>query len=204
MSDQEQKIPKGAADESRRRFTKAGLAGSGIILTLASKQVIAGGGAAVCESPSGFSSINTSAPGKTQYYCGGLTPGYWKTKNTWPCHSAGTCSYDCGTSTCTSYKSDGTKFHSVFAVGAYCNLGSETMMNTMWKEGNSDKYKIAAHFCATELNICAGKIPSQILTKSTMLTIWNSYVTKGYYSPMSGVKWYGTDIVTYLKSTMPA
>lgn len=204
------------ADESRRRFTKAGLAGSGVILTLASKQVIAG--ASTCESPSGFSSINTSAPGKTNYYCSGLTPGYWGTHTTWPSgYKVGHC-ISSSNGTCTAYDNTGTAFHSgvsgcVYPAGftgfakgstSATNFGSTSMMNVIWNTGGTDQYQLGAHLCASVLNIASGKIPAAVMTMTTLYTIWNSYISKGYYSPMAGVKWYGTDIVNYLKSTMPA
>lgn len=206
-------------DESRRRFTKAGLAGSGVILTLASKQVIAGGTSAVCESPSGFSSINTSAPGKTPVYCSGRTPGYWGTHpESWPSgYKPGTCATS-GNGTCTQYNNTGaTPFHSGvmggvypagftgFAVGSTTstNCGNTSMMNLVWNTGNNDQYQLGAHLCSSILNIASGKIPAGIMTTTMLYTMWNEYITKGYYEPMAGVKWYGPDIVTYLKSTMP-
>ncbi|TFH07790.1 MAG: hypothetical protein E4H07_08635, partial [Nitrosomonadales bacterium] len=60
-------------DPSRRRFTKSGLAASGVILTLASRPVLANLG---CKSPSGFVSGNVSAQG-TPLACTGETPDYW-------------------------------------------------------------------------------------------------------------------------------
>lgn len=211
--------PTQTVDESRRRFTKAGLAGSGVILTLASKQVIAGGTSAVCESPSGFSSINTSAPGKTPYYCSGRTPGYWGTHpESWPSgYKPGQC-LESGNGTCQKFKDkSATPFHSSVMYGTYpagysgfavgstssTNFGSTSMMNVMWNTGNNDQYQLGAHLCASVLNIASGKVPAGVMTMTTLYAIWNEYITMGYYSPMAGVKWYGPDIVTYLKSTMP-
>lgn len=70
----------GAFDESRRRFAKSGLAVSGVLLTLASRSSIAGGGGlvggGVCKSPSGFLSGNLSHHG-THQGGGGQTCQYW-------------------------------------------------------------------------------------------------------------------------------
>jgi len=54
-----------SVDDSRRNFTKAGLAVSGVLLTLASRSALAGGtGGRVCKTPSAFCSANHSQHGK--------------------------------------------------------------------------------------------------------------------------------------------
>ncbi len=59
-------------DSSRRRFTKSGLAATGVILTLASRPVLAN---TFCRSPSGHMSGNTSA--HIQEMCFGNYPDYY-------------------------------------------------------------------------------------------------------------------------------
>ncbi len=59
-------------DSSRRRFTKSGLAATGVILTLASRPVLAN---AVCKSPSGYASANTSS--HIHEMCFGNSPEYY-------------------------------------------------------------------------------------------------------------------------------
>ena len=83
----EQSLPQGATspaqsvDESRRRFGKSGVAASGVILTLASRPVLAGW---ECLSPSGFQSGNLSTHVQPPL-CEGRTPGYWQAPNkNWP------------------------------------------------------------------------------------------------------------------------
>ena len=65
------------ADESRRRFTKSGLAVSGLLLTLASRPSLGAGQA--CLTPSGFLSGNLSQHGTLHAAVGGKTCDYWKT-----------------------------------------------------------------------------------------------------------------------------
>jgi hypothetical protein len=60
---------------SRRRFTRLGLGASGVVMTLASRSVLAQN---VCKSPSGFMSNNASAH-IAQPICTGTDPDGWKT-----------------------------------------------------------------------------------------------------------------------------
>ncbi len=74
-------------DESRRRFTKSGVAVSGVLLTLASRPSLGGGGGLIggntCQSPSGFISGNLSHHG-THQGGGGQTCQHWITNcNSW-------------------------------------------------------------------------------------------------------------------------
>jgi hypothetical protein len=62
---------------SRRRFNRAGVGASAVILTLASRSVLA---ESVCKSPSGFISANQSAHGTEQPQCNGYTPEIWLQK----------------------------------------------------------------------------------------------------------------------------
>ncbi|MDP2787282.1 MAG: hypothetical protein Q8O79_04325 [Pseudomonadota bacterium] len=66
----------GQVDESRRRLAKVGIAGSGVILTLASRSVLGGWG--VCTG-SEIMSGNLSKPGDANP-CG-CSPGYWGNQN---------------------------------------------------------------------------------------------------------------------------
>jgi hypothetical protein len=63
---------------SRRRFNRAGVGASAVILTLASRTVLA---QSVCKSPSGFISANQSAHGTEQPQCNGYTPEIWLQKD---------------------------------------------------------------------------------------------------------------------------
>lgn len=132
--DTEQKV-----DQTRRKFTGAGLAGSGVILTLASKPVM---GTNYWCTGSGGMSGNTSSHGTPQP-CLACTPGYWKTcPETWPtpyypykvCDSRGNTMHN------------PTKFATVFGS---CASGSDRTM--MWvlqnKNGTRDW-----HACGALLN----------------------------------------------------
>lgn len=210
-------------DHSKRRLTKAGLAASGVMLTLASKSVLAGrptgkptGRTAIqCTSPSGFTSLNVSAPGKHQSACLGRSPGMWAQ---WPelwislGYDPGVCTATNGTGMCASFDPNtGTPFHSGVMGRSYpsgfpgfsgTKFGTRSMMAVMVDNSGTDESNVAMHAVATVLNIANNWMPPEVMTMTTILGIWQSYITLGHYEPTAGVKWYGADIVAYLKSTM--
>jgi hypothetical protein len=216
----------GQIDHSKRRLTKAGLAVSGVMLTLASKSVLAGkntgyatgGTTFLCTSPSGFSSLNVSAPGKNQSSCLGRTPGFWKEWPTeWghctPAFDPGVCTETNPSGACKTFNPNtGTPFHSGVMGRSYpggfsglsgSRFGSLSLMGVMVNNDSSlDPANVGAHVAATVLNIARGWIPSTVMSMSTILSIWQSYDSMGYFEPAAGVQWNGADIVVYLKTTM--
>jgi hypothetical protein len=217
----------GAPDnESRRKFGKAGLAvGSAVILTVASRPVLANYGA-MCKTPSGFVSGNLSqhgSPPPSQ----GLTPGYWKTHYTtgaWPtpykygslksttCNSWDSWNND-GTRVCNDYAGgvfkckNHCKSYLGYTVTSYSRkTGYKTttqpysLMQMLWMTGNMDQYQFGAHMCAALLNAQYGY--TDCLSVQAVKDMWNECDQNGYYEPTAGVKWYTQDCVDYLKSTM--
>jgi hypothetical protein len=193
-------------DESRRRFTKSGLAVSGVMLTLASKHSLGGG--LVCKSPSGFLSGNLSTHGAPKY-CSGCTPGYWATHggggpqpNGWPSpYQPGTCS---GTQTHYASWSGGTKFNDR-QFGFQCNGFGQvykpySMMQVLLLSGGGDPNQLGAHIVAALLNAQRGYTP--VLTVAQVTDMFNEWDQNGYYEPTAGVKWNGAEIVAYLLTTM--
>jgi len=220
-------LPGDAPDsESRRKFGKAGLAvGSAVILTVASRPVLANYGA-MCKTPSGFISGNVSQHGNPPP-SQGLTPGYWKNHygtGDWPSP------YKCGTlkgtrcSNWDSWNNDGTRVCTdytggVFRCKSYCSsyatytvssyskkTGYKTttqpysLMQMLWMGGSMDQYEFGAHMCAALLNAQHGY--TDCLSVQAVKDMWNECDQKGYYEPTAGVKWYPQDCVAYLKSTM--
>ena len=198
-------------NKSRRQFA---LAGSAVLLTVASRPVLAN--TAVCKSPSGFLSGNLSQHG-TVKYSNGLTPGYWKNHygyGDWPspyvcgtlkdskyCNS--TDSWIDGESTTTKCKD---QFHTTSKCLKYATYTKDghtyaySLMQVMWMGGTTDTYEFGAHMCAALLN--AQKGLTSCLTVQNVKDMWNECDQKGYYEPTAGVKWYPDQCVTYLKSTM--
>src|SRR5437868_671001 len=68
---------------SRRRFTRAGVGASAVIMTLSGRSVLAD---TVCRSPSGFDSMPAASINAkdAQARCMGIGPSQWLQQNTWP------------------------------------------------------------------------------------------------------------------------
>lgn len=167
-----------AANASRRRFGKTGLAASGVLATLASGPVLGYG--KVCKSPSGFLSGNLSTHGQPPL-CEGRSPGYWKNHGGWPVANRSTC-----------------KFSSVFT----CKKGSPYASITMLKllsHQNFDKQNLGMHLVAAYLNALKGWTP--FLSIETIKAMFSEWQAGGYFSPTAGVKWDAGQIVDYLQRT---
>jgi hypothetical protein len=207
-----------SVDESRRLFTKSSLVVSGVLLTLASRSALGGGGTVVggvCKSPSGFLSGNASQHG-TPCTCSGRTPGYWgtntDTSHTWPTpYKTGSCTNTKFTQQYTSWSNTGTTsgtLHRDTTLGFHCTgyaagYYKYSMIQVILLGGKGDPSQLGAHCVASLLNIRKGWIPASVLTEAQVRNMFNEYAAKGYFEPTAGVKWYPADIVTYLKSTMP-
>jgi hypothetical protein len=177
-----------SVDESRRRFTKSGLAASGVLLTITSRSVLGGGndGLLICKSPSGWISGNNSVHGQPPI-CEGVSPGYWKNHTTWPIPNR-----------------DGALFRAAFPT---CASGSVYYNDTMLKlldHQSYDKDNLAMHLVAAYLNAVAGKTPFlPVATVQAMFTEWQSTEghPNGYYTPTAGVQWNAWKIVAYITAT---
>ncbi|HEY5799200.1 MAG TPA: hypothetical protein VIT92_03220 [Burkholderiaceae bacterium] len=176
-SDREQLQAAGARghDPSRRRFGRAGLGASGVLLTLACKPVLG----AVAVAPSGFCSANQSRHGTAEQNVSfARNPDYWRDSGQWPIPKE-------------------TTFSQVFAAGTsspYAGVAIEQIV-----AGHPDDYDHLAQYLTTALlNVRAGW--ANFLNEATVLAMYNELHTKGYFEPSAGVQWAATDIVHYLKS----
>lgn len=162
--------------ESRRRFTKSGLAVSGVLMTLATRPVL--GQTLVCKSPSGFLSGNASSHG-TPPICQGRSPGYWKEHSYWPI-------------------STDTKFSRVFPCSSSSDYATITMRKLL-EHQDFDKNNLGMHLVAAYLNALSGWTP--FLTTEMILAMFTEWQVDGTFSPTAGVNWTGSEIVDYLKQT---
>jgi len=208
-------LPNDAPDsESRRKFGKAGLAvGSAVILTVASRPVLANYGA-MCKSPSGFVSGNVSQHG-TPLTCAGRTPGYWKecyhNGHYWPSgYTWGNCSENGGECNDWHNWSGGTLAKDKFNCTGHCARYGAYRNNThyyysleqvMLMGGDEDPYQLGGHLVAALLNAEMG-LTNNVLSVQGVKDMWNEYASKGYYEPTAGVQWGPAQIVDYLQSTM--
>jgi hypothetical protein len=175
-----------SVDESRRRFTMAGVAASGVLLTLASRPVLGTETALCCKSPSGWISGNKSTHGPAPV-CEGVSPGYWKNHTTWPIPNRNTALFRVA-------------FPSCAPGSVYYN---DTMLKLL-KHQDYDKNNLAMHLVAAYLNAVGGRTPFlPVATVQAMFTEWQSTGghPNGYYTPTAGVQWNAWKIVAYITAT---
>jgi hypothetical protein len=171
------------AGAARRRFARAGVGVSGVILTLASQPGMAS--PLMCKSASGSLSHGLSSqPSNVTLRCGGLSPGFWKKSGrAWP-------------APCTREK----LFSSVFPHGGTSLYQAGTMLAMMTNNDPSkDPYNLGMHLVATYLNVLSGKI--SFLTVDGLKKMWNDLVTYGHYVPSAGYSWGAEQLKNYLQST---
>lgn len=162
------------------------------------------GGTFQCFTPSGFVSMPTSQRGAPTY-CSGRTPGYWKQQqffSSWlppyyPITSGG---------------NSASLFSAYFQpLPGTCPVGTDwstvTFLQVLSPElytrttNSGAPFDIARLLIASLLNVAQGWV--SVLTAPLVQDIWTEYMTKGYFEPTAGVKWYHDDIVSYLGSTQP-
>lgn len=151
-------------NHGRRALARAVLVGTPVILTLASRPSLAAinNQCTVSGQLSGnMSAAGGGGPCENPDYKG-LTPGYWGQhpldwKNCFygglelkpgSCANGVMVGIHCDQN---AYNNDGTKFHPTF-FGAM--FGTQTMMQVVQAQGNSDTYQLGAHTVAALLNAC--------------------------------------------------
>lgn len=170
-----------ALGTSRRRFAKAGIGATGVLLTLNSQPGMA---CDICTSPSGSLSGGLKSHHGPPQVCSGRSPGYWKNNSSWP-------------SACRTW----TKFGLIFS----CNLKNSknygaTACLTMLSHQTFDESNLAMHLVAAYLNVLSGRSPFQSI--EMLRNIWTEWQATGYYKPSATVKWNSAQIVIYLSGTM--
>jgi hypothetical protein len=172
-----------SAGAARRRFGRAGVGVSGVVLTLVSQPGMAS--PLMCTSASGSLSHGLSSkPANAKLVCAGVSPGFWKSAGrTWP-------------APCTREK----LFSSVFPHGGTSLYQTGSMLAMLTNNDPSkDPYNLGMHLVATYLNVLSGKI--SFLTVDGLKKMWNDLVTYGHYVPSAGYSWTALDVKNYLQST---
>jgi hypothetical protein len=171
----------------RRHLLRAGIATAPVVMTVASRPVLAIG----CDSPSGFTSLSQSHPGPGT--CTGKGPISWTSnKANWPSP------YNTGPDADPKFKVlFGNKVPSGSSFNPNDNLSIVMSHDTTAPWGLA-QYIIAAYF-----NAWSGAYgTSTLLSTTTVINIWSDYSKNGTYSPRAGATWAYEEIVAYLKSTM--
>jgi len=165
----------------RRKWLKAGLSTPPVLMTVASRPVLAN----ACVPPSAYVSLGASAPGMYGE-CAGFGPETWLQDNTWP----------------SPYSPDA-RFNTYFEP----NLNGNPRFSDVLGDGNianvSDTvHTVARYVTAALLNNASGKVPETVLRAMTIQHIWTEYAQTGAFAPTSGASWSAAEIVDYLRSTM--
>jgi len=183
--------PKGAA---RRRFTRAGLGATGVILTLHSQPGMATGSLATCASPSGFMSIKTASHDPANACSTNRSHGYYK-------NHASVWKSRCGTS-------PDTRFGEVLeARGAYAGLKDFTLLQILQapKEVKAiDRNNVAMQVVTALLNARASRMAGtpSVLPEDKVVAMWDEYSAKGSFRPTGTAKpWTGGQMAGYLETT---
>ena len=176
-----------AADANRRRLLQGGLAAAPVLMTLVSRPVL---GQVGCQTASAAVSGNLSRGGLELPVCVGASaltlasnqslwpPGYYPdTVNGPNGHKA-------------------TKFHE-HGLGFQGNKRKNDTILEVLKSGDNFDSNMAAAL----LNAAAGRTP--VLSVADVQGIWSEVMSKGYFEPTGGARWYENDIISYLKTTMP-
>lgn len=189
------------ASETKRRLLKGAAVAAPLLMTAASKPVMAG----IC-TPSAWVSGNLSDHGQERP-CGGKSPGYWKQRpKDWPgIYSPGNCTEldnmgmpkEMG---CTVFDDSGTKFHMTSGGifdGSY--FGGNTLMQVCHLDGTGDPYQLGAHIVAALLN--AQTIPNYGMQPSQVIEIYRQLDAHGEYTTSTGQKLGAEEVVLFIQNT---
>ena len=165
----------------RRRWLKAGLSTTPVLMTVASRPVLA----QTCVPPSAYVSLGASAPGMYGE-CLGFGPDTWTGSSSWPAP----------------YTPD-SRFNDYFEP----NLNGNPKFSDTLGYGNISNvtdtvHRVARYVTAALLNNASGKVPESVLKAMTIQHIWTEFARTGSFAPTAGASWSAAEIVDYLKSTM--
>ncbi|MGC3963471.1 MAG: hypothetical protein QM803_09130 [Rhodocyclaceae bacterium] len=174
--------------EARRRLLRGGIAGAPVVvLTLASRPVLATSQTVICQSMSRTMSGNLSQPNTQLQTCNGRKITYYK--------SSGNCPI----------KTTTTAFSTIFARGSYSgsNFGTKSINDVLNQSNPTQTQRIAQCFVTALFNIRAGLVSPKAMTENDLRNIWNEYANKnGTYQPFAGGPlWRASDMLSYFDST---
>ena len=168
----------------RRRLLTGGLSATGVVMTLASRPVLAWH----CQSPSAYASGNTSRPAQTFADENTKTISYWQTASSWP-------SPFVKSSTITVAS---TKFNDYFP-SSYSN---DKSMKWVLNNGSTyEKYIIAAalNVAWSKNSTTTGTDANLCLSLSELQEIWNGVRSGGYIPSPGATPWGQSKVIEYLQ-----
>ena len=170
------------ASADRRRWLKAGLSTPPVLMTVASRPVLA----QTCVPPSAYVSLGASAPGMYAE-CLGFGPDTWTGSSSWPAPYSPDSRFNDYFEP--NFDPGNPKFSDVLEGGRIGNASTEVIM-------------VARYVTAALLNNASGKVPESVLKAMTIQHIWTEFARTRSFAPTAGASWSATEIVDYLKSTM--
>lgn len=198
--------PPQVRNPSRRRFTRAGVGASAVILTLTSRSVLA---QTACKSPSGFASANLSQHNHDAVACDGVTASNWLEPNRqWPVPKETRFVDIFGSSSLMFRTGAPQKFYDAFPSRAdkkdlppgqaakSTSLDEATLFDAL--NGGETPFVVKS-IIAAYLNFRAGL--NTYPTDLQAIAIFKEWQAKGIYTPNAGIKWSEDDIISYLGST---
>lgn len=190
-------VPPESGVPSRRRLLHGAITAVPVLLTLASRPVL---GNTACATPSAAGSPGSNA--RTQQVCQGMSASYWSSNpSAWPTpYVAGTSSSSrLRTTAVGGSVTPATLFHSSTTGFAGTLFGGKPLSEVLQMPNTGTQG--AGKYCAAALlNARSGRTPP--LTETIVRNLWNGLITRGYYEPTAGVKWYADDIVRYIRTTI--
>lgn len=196
--------PPEAGGMPRRKLLKLGAgAAVPVLMAFASRSAFA------CHSttPSAFGSVCTSRPDLVQA-SNGCDPHYWKNNpKKWPhpylCRDEGDDDDRDDDDDDDrdgrkrgdkkpSYGQKATTFNAVFcATGAPSPFHDSVTLLQVLQASGGGTIGVARNCVAALLNARSGKTPASILTADDIISrIWYEYMSKGFFEPVAGVRWY--------------
>ena len=181
---------------SRRRFNRAGVGASAVVLTLASRSVLAN---VACTTASGFTSLNQSSRGEAAPVCTGATPEIWMTRSPWPVAMTTQFSLIFGSA------SPSLKVGAPITVAGVSDTGGgksglklndATLQQAMF---GSDTNAVVKYLIAALLNARGNY--NAYPTEVSVIKIFQEWQSKNYYEVSAGIRWNDADIIKYLLAT---
>lgn len=198
--------PPQVRNPSRRRFTRAGVGASAVILTLTSRSALA---QVACKSPSGFASANLSQHNAESVACDGITAERWLDPNRqWPIARETRFVDIFGSSSLMFRTGAPQKFYDAFpsrvdkkdVPPGQAAKSSSLDEATLYEALNGTETPVVVKFIiAAYLNFRDGL--NAYPTDLQSIAIFKEWQSVGFYTPSAGIKWTENDIINYLGST---
>jgi hypothetical protein len=197
--------PPQVRNPSRRRFTRAGVGASAVILTLTSRSALA---QVACKSPSGFASANLSQHNNETARCDGITAASWLDPNRqWPIPKETRFIDIFGSSSLMFRTGTPQKFYDAFpsrvdkkdvppGQAKSTSLDEATLYEAL---NGSETPEVVKSIIAAYLNFKDGR--NTYPTDLQAIAIFKEWQANGIYTPSAGIKWTEDDILSYLGST---